>query len=181
MQTLRSRKLTTITLLSLGLAIAMQWFASHVVEQPRDLLTEWLLTFAEEQQSDQARAKLRDISREQSGHEGVIRLASEIMVQHPELFRIPIDESASDEDVHVALLIQWNLHTQASGMDTLQIERTRTLAAPVNDGNSRNWMKAGEQVIDRTVAALRSALPSVSRLADILLLPFKFSIAINAP
>jgi hypothetical protein len=183
MQKLRSYTLIWLVLSVLTAGVAAHWLAGLNSDRQYDELTEWLLSFADKHQKEQAIALIRTIDKGISGHEQVIARASEIFVMHPELFNLPVDGSTDDQDnVRVALLVQWDLHSQASGMSSaVQPERNRNATNNPADSQTRQFIAVIDSLFQDVFSSIRASLPGMSDLVDHLLKPLINGISINAP
>lgn len=182
MQQFRKNKFTWATLLFLFAGLAAHFMGQNQAARQNDALTEWLLSFANDQQSDLALHKIRSIDRQSAGFQEVIAQASEIMVQHPDLFSIPSDANSNQDDVRQVLLVQWNLHNQASGMSGgAQIERTRSVASNPYDTQSKNWYSGKVPVIRMAIKMLPSVIADTENRFTPFYKSLYFSIFRNAP
>lgn len=182
MYLLRSHSLIWIILLALLAGITAQSALNNFSDERADELTVWLVGFANDQQSELAYEKLRDINRSGSSHHDVIAKASHIMLENPDVFSLPENTAESNDDLVQVLLLQWTSQQGPSGMNSsAQIERSRNLYASTPDGQSRSLVDAAESVINRAVEVVRKALPAPSFILDRLLKPLLNGLAINAP
>jgi hypothetical protein len=170
-----------LTVLTVG--ITAQWLVGLHTERQQDELTEWLLTFADKQQKDQAGELIRSIDRGNISYDKVIARASEIFIAHPEMFNLPVDNQTDNrDDVHVALLVQWDLHNQASGMsNAVQPERNRNATNNPADSQTRHLISVIDTLFSEVYGSVRASLPALSDLVDRLLKPLINGISINAP
>jgi hypothetical protein len=114
MQIFRSKRLLILTSIILWIGISTRFFAAQTDTKHSNELTNWLLTFADKDQSDLASSKLRSaIQQDPNGFRGMLSKASEVIVEFPDLFNLPLDSANStNQDVLEVLLIQWDLHNQ---------------------------------------------------------------------
>jgi hypothetical protein len=183
MQSFRSYKIIWLVLTVLTIGVVAHSLAGLHTERQQNELTEWLLTFADQQQKDEAGALIRSIDRGNTGYGHIIARASEIFIAHPELFNLPVDgQTDSQDDVRVALLVQWDLHNQASGMsNAVQPERNRNATNSPIDSQTRHLISAIDTLFNEVTTAVRASLPALSDVIDLLLKPLINGISINAP
>lgn len=182
MHQLRSHPIIWLILLALLAGITAQSAVSYFSDERSDELTIWLVGFANEQQTDLAYEKLRDIDRSGSSHHDVIARATRIMLENPDIFSLPDSTADSNDDLAQVLLLQWTSQQAPSGMNSsAQIERSRNLHASTPDSQSRSIAEAAESIVNRAIEVVRKALPAPSFILDRLLKPLLNGVAINAP
>jgi hypothetical protein len=185
MQIFRSKKLLLVTTILLWIGVSSRFFAAQTDAKHSNEITNWLLTFADKEQSDLASIKLKSaIQQDQNGFRGMLSKASEIIIEHPDLFNLPVDSANStDKDVFQVLLTQWDLHNQLSGMsDGLQTERNRVIATATNETFSlKYWTHRFISVSESAKSLQASHIPYLELITNIVIRPLVDGLSINAP
>jgi hypothetical protein len=184
MQQFRSKAIVWLTSVMIFIGVGSRLVSAPEETRKADTLTSWLLTFADVHQSDAALSKLSEIDALQSGgFLSALTKASEIIVAHPDLFSFPVDaNSSSNEDVLEVLLLQWDLHNQASGMSKgLQPDRSRATATTPQDIQTRFWSATTFESVQKNIPIYIPAGITLADVLSFLIRPFTSGLAINAP
>lgn len=185
MQIFRSKKLLVVTTILLWVGVSSRFFTSQTDAKQSSEITNWLLTFADKEQSDLASIKLKSaIQQDQHGFRSILSKASEIIIEHPDLFNLPVDSANStDKDVLQVLLTQWDLHNQISGMsDGLQTDRNRINATATNETSTiKYWTHRFRTLGDSAKSLLTSHIPYLELITNVAIRPLVDGLSINAP
>lgn len=166
----------------IGIGLTSHFFANPTNNQ-QDELTNWLLTFADQDNTTLASEKLSSALSNSSGDiDEALAAASRVIAENPDLFNLPHDEDeSSDKEVLEVLIRQWNSSDETGGMaKAVQPDRNRSATTPVefqhtNQGNYVNYL------ISSATSYLLSILPGAQDLVNFLITPLINGISINAP
>ncbi len=164
-----------------GIGLTSHYFANPSITQ-QDALTNWLLTFADADQTTLASEKLTSALSGLSGDvEQTLTVASRVIAENPELFTLPQDEESSDQEVLEVLIFQWNNNDQSSGMaKAVQPDRNRSATTPVEFQHTQQ----GSYINQLDVTATRFLSVNISgpqTLVTWVLEPLINGLSINAP
>jgi len=165
-----------------GIGLTSHFFATPS-NNNQDELTNWLLTFADQDKTTLASEKLQHAISESTGDiDEALAAASRVIAENPDLFNLPHNEDeSSDEDVLEVLIRQWNSSDETGGMaKAVQPERNRSATTPVefqhtHQGNYINHL------VNTTTIYLVSLIPGAQDLVNFLITPIINGISINAP
>jgi hypothetical protein len=185
MQIFRSKRLLLVTAILLWIGVSSRFYVAQTDSGHSTELTNWLLTFADKEQSELASTKLKSVlQQDPGGFHGMLTKASEIIVEHPNLFNLPVDSnSSSNQDVLEVLLTQWNLHNQTSGMSNgVQTERNRASVTTTNETYSiKYWAQKVQDTGKSATTFLSSHIPLIEVISKFVIRPMIDGLSINAP
>lgn len=168
-----------------GIGLTSHHAGQHIQRSGTDYITNWLLTFADQSNSELASEKLKDVlSSESDNFESILARASVVMAENPDLFNIPNNkDGSSNEDVFKVLITQWNQQQETGGMaKAVQVDRSRaTTTAPYENISLRHGYRSTLNILDTATDFLVEALPGAADFLGRILRPLVDGISINAP
>ena len=165
-----------------GIGLTSHFFANPT-NNKQDELTNWLLTFADQDNTTLASEKLNSaISNSYGDIDEALAAASRVIAENPDLFNLPHDkDESSDKEVLEVLIRQWNSSDETGGMaKAVQPDRNRSATTPVefqltNHGNYINYL------VTSATSYILSLTPGAHDLVNYLITPLINGISINAP
>ena len=181
----RSHNLLILIGFLLGIGFVSHFLGERVQHAQDDQLTEWLITFADEEHRVIAGNILREaIENDNDDLKSALERASEVIASHPEIFTVPVDsEETTDQDVFKVLIKQWNMNQETGGMSKgIQTERDRSAAkTSVESKLSNHWSTSADKYFKAGATFLVETVPGARYIISFVLRPLIDGLSINAP
>ena len=179
-----SHNLLLLTGFLLGIGFVSHFIGERAQHTQDDQLTEWLMTFADEEHRVLAGDILREaIQNDNDDLKSALERASEVIVSHPDIFNVPVDSETSGQDIFKVLIKQWNMNQETGGMSKgIQTDRDRFAAkTSVESRLSNHWSKTGDKYFKAGISLNSETILGAKYIITFVLRPLVDGLSINAP